>query len=75
MSQSVAWRCKAPMAMGRSSWAVRTQACWHRISVGQTRAQLPPKMFSSRIFSAAPFRFPVAMRRMKPGMSIPVGQA
>jgi hypothetical protein len=32
-------------------------------------------MFASRILSAAPLALPVWMPRMKPGMSIPVGQA
>jgi hypothetical protein len=33
---------------------LRTQASSHRISVGQTRAQLPPKMFCLRMPTAAP---------------------
>ena len=54
---------------------MRTQARSHRISVGQTRAQAPPKMFCSRMVTAAPFTLPVGILRMKPGMSMPVGQA
>ena len=41
---------------GHASCALRTQARSHRISVGQTRAQVPPKMFSSRIVCAAPLK-------------------
>ena len=63
------------MVTGLCSWAVRTQACSHRISVGHTRAQVPPMMLSSRIVTAAPLTLSVAIFRMKLGMSIPVGHA
>jgi hypothetical protein len=63
------------MRIGRSSSAMRTQAASHNTSVGQTRAQLPPKMFCSRIVNAEPRTFSVAILRMNDGMSMPVGQA
>ena len=46
---------------------LRTQACSHSTSVGQTRAQAPPMMFSPRIVIAAPLMLPVAILRMKLG--------
>ncbi|MNN82853.1 hypothetical protein D3C81_1998380 [compost metagenome] len=61
---------------GAHSWALlRTQACWQRISVGHTRAQLPPRMLAERIFCAAPCTLSCAMLRMNEGMSISLGQA
>ena len=42
---------------------------------GVERAQLPPRMLADRMSVAAPCRLPVVMRRMKLGMSMPVGQA
>ena len=49
--------------------------CSHSSSVGQTRAQVPPSGFDSRMVRAAPRRLSSAMRRMKRGTSMPVGQA
>ena len=63
------------MRTGSPSCALRTQAPSHRTSVGQTRAQLPPRMLASRMVSAAPRTLSVWMPRMKRGMSMPVGQA
>ena len=42
---------------------------------GQTRAQLAPRIFASRMRSAEPRRFPDAMRLMNPGTSMCVGHA
>ncbi len=64
-----------PILTGLSSEVLRTHLSSHRISVGQTRAHMPPRMFSSRIFSAAPSVLPVLIMRMKLGMSIEVGHA
>ncbi|MDT4815426.1 hypothetical protein FQZ97_484540 [compost metagenome] len=72
---SVAWRCSRPISTGLLSLLLRTQACSQSTSVGQTRAHMPPSGFSSRMVRAAPRRLPSAMRRMKVGMSMPVGQA
>src|SRR5271154_6950349 len=52
-----------------------TQAPSHRTSTGQTREQLKPKMFESRIVNAEPRTFPLTIFLMKPGTSICVGQA
>ena len=68
-------RCKAPIWIGLCSSAVCTQARSHSSSVGQTRAQLPPRMFASRMVWAEPRKLPVAILRMNEGTSIPVGQA
>ena len=43
--------------------------------MGQTRAQLAPRMFALRIVLADPAKFPLTIFFMKDGMSIPVGQA
>ena len=72
---SVAWRCNRPISTGRPSAASRTQASSQSVSVGQTRAQMPPRMFCSRIVRAAASGTPLAISRMKSGMSIEVGQA
>ncbi len=72
----MAWRCSRPILTGsRSAALLRTQASSHRISVGQTRAQLPPKMFCFRMPTAAPVTFWSWMLRMKLATSMPVGQA
>jgi hypothetical protein len=54
---------------------MRTHASSHSVSVGQTRAHMPPKTFSSRIVSAAPIGLPVWIWRMNIAISMPVGQA
>ena len=72
---SVAWRCSAPISTGLSSFVFLTQACSHSTSVGQTRAHMPPSGFASKIALAAPRRLSWAMRWIKLGMSMPVGQA
>src|SRR4029077_12401608 len=61
--------------MARSPFSTITQAPSQRTSVGQTRPQLSPRMFASRMTRAAPRTFPVMTRLMKPGTSIRVGQA
>ena len=43
--------------------------------LGVTRAQLAPRMFAERIVRAAPRGFSLAMRLMKRGTSMCVGQA
>ena len=45
-------------ATGLPSAASRTQASSHSVSVGQTRAHMPPMMLESRIVLAAPSGFP-----------------
>ena len=72
---SVAKRCKRPISTGLPSAASRTQASSHSVSVGQTRAQMPPRMFWLQIVLAAASGVPVAIWRMKSGMSMAVGQA
>ncbi len=72
---STAWRCSRPIRTGLPSAASRTQASSHKVSVGQTRAHMPPMMLALRIVSAAPSGLPAATWRMKSGMSIEVGQA
>src|SRR4029079_6825926 len=52
-----------------------TQAPSQRTSVGQTRAQLAPRMFAVRIVRAAPVTLPVMIFLMNAGISMPVGQA
>lgn len=74
-SQSVAWRCSAPIATGLASAVLRTQAASHSASTGHTRAHIPPMMLDCRMVTAAPLRLPVWIERMKEGMSMPVGQA
>ena len=71
---SIATRCSAPIAIGRSI-GPRTQAPSHRLSTGQTRAHVPPSGLAARIVRALPPRLPVRIAWMKPGTSIPVGQA
>jgi hypothetical protein len=63
------------MRTGLPSAASRTQASSQSVSVGQTRAHMPPRMFWSKIVFAAASGVPVAIWRMKSGMSIEVGQA
>jgi hypothetical protein len=63
------------MMTGLPSAALRTQASSHKVSVGQTRAHMPPKTLESRMVLPAPCAFPVAICRMKSGMSMLVGQA
>ena len=63
------------MATGLPSAASRTQASSHSVSVGQTRAHMPPMMLASKMVLAAPSRLPAAICRMNSGMSIEVGQA
>jgi hypothetical protein len=46
----------------------------HRISVGQTREQLPPRMFCFRMPAAAPLMFSSWILRMKAATSISDGQ-
>ena len=58
------------MLTGLPSAASRTQASSHSVSVGQTRAHMPPMMLASRMVIAAPARFPAAIWRMNRGMSI-----
>lgn len=62
------------MAIGLSA-AFRTQAPWHNSSTGQTRAQVAPSRLLSRIVIPDPRTLPVEILRMKPGMSMWVGQA
>ena len=45
ISASVAKRCSRPISTGRPSAASRTQASSQSVSVGQTRAHMPPRMF------------------------------
>ena len=61
--------------MGLSSCVLRTQTASHRFSVGQTRAHIPPKGLLSKMVWAEPRRLPSAMRLMKEGTSMLVGQA
>ena len=49
ISASVAKRCSRPISTGLPSAASRTQASSHSVSVGQTRAHMPPRMFWLRI--------------------------
>ena len=71
----MAKRCSRPISTGRPSAASRTQACSQSVSVGQTRAHMPPRMFWPRMVRAAASVAPVAISRMNSGMSIEVGQA
>ena len=75
MKASVAWRCSRPIFTGLPSASMRTQASSHSVSVGQTRAHMPPKMFWSKMVLAADFGCPVWIWRMNIGMSMEVGQA
>ena len=75
ITKSVAWRCNAPIMTGRLCSWFSTQAPSQSASTGQTRAQEWPSTFASRIVRAEPFRLPVVIFRMKPGMSMAVGQA
>ena len=43
--------------------------------MGQTRAQMPPRMFCDRMVRAAASGTPVEISRMNSGMSMEVGQA
>ena len=52
VSQANRWR--RPICTGAFKSAASTHAPSHRTSVGQARAQLPPKIFASRIVLAAP---------------------
>jgi hypothetical protein len=72
---SVAWRWSRPISTGLPSAASRTQASSHSVSVGQTRAHMPPRMFWLRIVFAAASGLPAWIWRMNSGMSIAVGQA
>jgi len=45
----------------------------HKTCVGQTRAQLAPRMFALRIARAEPVGFPFAIFLMNDGISMPVG--
>ena len=63
------------MRTGLPSAVSRTQTSSHSVSVGQTRAHMPPMMFCDRIVLAEPFGLPAAISRMNSGMSIDVGQA
>jgi hypothetical protein len=47
-----------------------TQAPSHSTSTGHTREQLAPKMFASKIVSADPRKFPVAIFLIKRGTSM-----
>src|SRR5690606_26663622 len=62
------------MAMGRCS-SPRTQAPTHNSSTGQTRPQVCPMRFDSRMVVAAPSVLPVAILRMNVGTSMSVGHA
>ncbi len=53
----------------------RTQTSSHSVSVGQTRAHMPPRIFWSKIVLAEPIGLPVDIWRMNSGMSIEVGHA
>ena len=64
-----------PILTGAPSAASRTQACSHKVSVGQTRAHMPPMILASRMVFAAFSALPVEIWRMNSGISIPVGQA
>ena len=75
ISASVAKRCSRPISTGRPSAASRTQASSQSVSVGQTRAHMPPRMFWARMVRAAAFGGAAAISRMNSGMSIEVGQA
>ena len=68
-------RCSAPISTGLSSLVLRTQACSQSTSVGHTRAHMPPSGFDSRMVLAAPRMLSCAMRAMKLGTSMLVGQA
>ena len=72
---STAKRCNRPISTGLPSSVLRTQACSHNSSVGQTRAHMPPRGLASRMALAAPRTLPSAMRWMKLGTSMLVGQA
>src|SRR5882724_6515405 len=52
-----------------------TQAPSHKTDVGQTRAQLWPRILASKMVLAEPRRLPVRIWRINWGTSIPVGQA
>src|SRR5438477_4332907 len=52
-----------------------THAPSQRTSVGQTRAQLAPRMLAVRMVRAAPVTLPVMIFLMNAGISMPVGQA
>ena len=60
---------------GLPSASIRTQTSSQSVSVGQTRAHMPPMMFCSRMVSAAAWVFSVAICRMNIGISMEVGQA
>ena len=60
---------------GLPSASLRTQTSSQSVSVGQTRAHMPPMMFCGRMVSAAPLGLPVEIWRMNMGMSMEVGQA
>ncbi len=72
-AQSVAYRWSAPISIGgRPSWT-RTQSRWQSTSTGQTRAHVPPRMFSAKIVDAAEPTSPVAIAATKVGTSTPAG--
>ncbi len=68
MSQANRWR--RPICTGAFISARSTQAPSQRTSVGQARAQLPPKMLASRIVRAAPISSWCRIWRMNRGTSI-----
>ena len=71
----MAKRCSRPISTGLPSAASRTQASSQSVSVGQTRAHMPPRMFWPRMVRAAASGTPLMISRMKSGTSIEVGQA
>ena len=72
---SVANRCNRPICTGDRNSVLSTQAPSQSTSVGQARAQEPPKMLASRIVLAAPISFLCMICRMNFGTSMCVGQA
>jgi len=61
--------------MGLLSKSLYTHAPEHDSSTGQTLDVEVPRILERKIVSADPRIFPEAILRMKPGMSISVGQA
>ena len=55
------------MAIGGPPSCSRTQAASHRTSTGQTRAHVPPRMFSSKIVAAAASGSPLCDLRDEAG--------
>ena len=75
MTASVAYLCNLPILTGFPSATSLTQASSHSVSVGQTLAHIPPKIFWSKIVFAASSSISVEICRIKRGMFISVGHA